>query len=318
MVAEPGDRQSKSRLDTVAGAATADNATTVALDRRRHAYRDDLASEALRGRVKAARYVTGQRRQVMRSAVPLRATPSPTAMLDNEVLFGEVVDVFDDRDGWAWCQLTRDGYVGYLPSDTLSTECIVPTHRLSVLGTFVYSEPDIKSAPLLLLSINALLNLVEVDQRFSRLALGGFVVTRHVSPVSKSASDFVEVAEQLIGTPYLWGGRTRLGLDCSALIQLAMEAGGMICPRDSDMQRNEIGQAIDLPADLEGLQRGDLVFWKGHVGVMTDGVMLLHANAHHMATFAEPLSYAADRILKAGGGPILAVKRAQARTTGTS
>jgi cell wall-associated NlpC family hydrolase len=279
-------------------------------DRRRNAYRDDLAAQSLRGRVQAPKFVEPTVRQVQRSSLPMRGEPNARAMLDNEVLFGEIVDVYDELDGWAWVQLARDRYVGYVPAEALSPEPLAITHRVASIGTFVYAEADIKSPPLLLLSMNAGLSLVETGERFSRLARGGFIVTRHVAPVGKQAVDFVEIAERFIGTPYLWGGRTRMGLDCSGLVQLSMEAGGFGCPRDSDMQKTEVGTAVDVAGALDStLKRGDLVFWKGHVGVMTDSVLLLHANAHHMTVVAEPLPYAAERILKAGGGPITAVKR---------
>jgi cell wall-associated NlpC family hydrolase len=286
------------------------------LDRRRNAFRADLADAALRGHVDAAAFVVGQHCQVLRSAVSMRAAPNPTAMLDNEALFGETITIFEDKDGWAWGQLGRDGYVGYVPSDALSPDVLPATHRVAEIGTFVYAEADIKSQPLLLLSLNAALNLVDIGERFSELALGGYVISRHVAPIGKAALDFVEIAERFIGTPYLWGGRSRLGLDCSALVQLSMEAGGFDCPRDSDMQRAELGDPIDVPHDLEGLHRGDLVFWKGHVGVMTDGVMLLHANAHHMAVASEPLQFAASRIWKSGGGPVIAIKRLNSYANG--
>jgi cell wall-associated NlpC family hydrolase len=287
---------------------TTSNAS-VPLDRRRHVFRPDLADEALRGRVEATSFVVGQPCQVLRSAVSMRAEPNLSAALENEALFGEIFTVFEDQDGWAWGKLSRDQYTGYVPIDALSPNVLPATHRVSDIGTFVYADQDIKSPPLLLLSLNASLAVVEVGERFSRLSLGGYVITRHISPIGKPALDFVEIAERFIATPYLWGGRTRLGLDCSALVQLAMEAGGLECPRDSDMQRAEVGHSIPVPDDLEGLHRGDLVFWKGHVGIMTDGVMLLHANAHHMAVACEPLQFATARILKASGGPIAAIKR---------
>ena len=283
------------------------------LDRRRNIYRADLAAQSLRGQVDAARFAAPEPRQVQRASIAMRGEPNPAAMLDNEALFGEWVDVYDDHDGWAWVQLARDRYTGYVASDALAPEPLVPTHRVSAAGTFVYTNADIKSPPLLLLSMNAALTLTSIGDRFGQLAHGGFIIMRHVAPIAKPALDFVEIAERFTGTPYLWGGRTRMGLDCSALVQIAMEAAGLECPRDSDMQKAEVGAAvdpaIDADANFDRLQRGDLVFWKGHVGIMLDAVMLLHANAHHMAVAAEPLAYAAERIAKAGGGPVTAIKR---------
>lgn len=278
------------------------------LDPRRHAYRPDLAAEDLKGRVEAARYVAGTRRQVVRPVVPLRSSPAPSAGIDTEVLFGETVIVYDEADGWAWVQLARDGYVGYLSAEALSRELRPVTHRVSATGTFVYPIPDIKAPPLMYLSMNAQLSVADHGHPFSRLASGGHVISRHIADRSRFLRDFVDVAERFIGTPYLWGGRTRIGLDCSGLVQIALEAAGIDAPRDSDMQRNELGNPVLIPSNLEGLQRGDLVFWQGHVGIMTDGIMLLHANAHHMAVAVEPLSDAAARIGKTSGA-IAAIQR---------
>jgi hypothetical protein len=278
------------------------------LDRRLVAYRDDLASEALRGKVAAPRYVAGVRRQVARAAVVVKGKPLPAAGLDTEALFGEHVIVYDEAKGWAWCQLERDGYVGYVPADALTREVLEPTHRVSALGTFLYSAPDIKSAPIVHLSITARLTVAERVDRFSRLATGGFVVTRHTIEGDRFARDFVDVAERFIGTPYLWGGRTRVGIDCSGLVQVAHEAAGLTCPRDTDMQQAALGSEVLIPRSLEGLVRGDLVFWPGHVGIMVDGVMMVHANAHHMAVVVEPLVEAVARIARAGK-EIAAIRR---------
>ncbi|MEQ1697054.1 MAG: NlpC/P60 family protein [Hyphomicrobiaceae bacterium] len=253
--------------------------------------------------------MTGTPAQIARPVVPLRKIPLPAAALETEALFGESVTVYDVADGWAWVQLETDGYMGYLPADTLTRDVQVPTHRVKALGTFVYATPEIKSPPLMHLSLNASLTVAGTVDRFYQIASGGFIIARHVAELGWRDRDFVEVAERFLGTPYLWGGRTRIGLDCSGLIQLALGACGVQAPRDTDMQQAELGESADIPQDLErGLRRGDLIFWKGHVGVMSDAIMMLHANAHQMSVSTEPLPEAAARI-KATGSEIVAIKR---------
>lgn len=285
-------------------------------DRRRNAWREDLAAAELQGKVAASRFVEGAQARIIWSAVALRRKPSPDVSFETEALFGERLTVFDEANGWAWVQLARDRYVGYVPRDALTFEMVEPTHRVQALGTFLYQLPDIKTPPFLHLSLGAEIAVKTVEAKFAELATGGFVITRHIIDRTRFALDFVEIAERFIGAPYLWGGRTRLGIDCSGLIQIALEAAGMACPRDSDMQEAELGTAVLVPGDLEGLERGDLVFWPGHVGVMVDRVMMLHANAFHMAVVVEPLSTAADRIarLESGAARIRAIKRLGARS----
>ncbi len=279
-----------------------------ALDPRRNAFRPDLAAKSLEGRVQAERYVPGEAGFVVRATVPLRKQPDPTRGFETEVLFGESLTIFDENNGWAWVQLARDGYVGYLRSDTIARGAVNPTHRVQTLGTFLYGAPDIKSAPIMHLPMNAPLAVRSGDERFLELEGGGFVYARHAAPRDRFARDYAEIAERFVGTPYLWGGRTRVGIDCSGLVQTALNAAGIPAPRDSDMQQAELGDAVLVSEDLEGLARGDLVFWKGHVGIMLDGVMMIHANAYHMLVAVEPLPEAAKRIAKTGAH-ITAVKR---------
>lgn len=278
------------------------------LDPRRNVFRRDLASKSLYGKVSVPRYAQGAPAQVVRAAVPLRNLPSPTNGFATEALFGETVSVYEERDGWAWVQLDRDRYVGYVPVDTLSQDIITPTHRVRALGTFVYPAADIKTPPLMHLSMNAEVSIVDADDRFCAIVGGGFVVGRHLIERDRYARDYVDIAERFIGTPYLWGGRTRVGLDCSGLVQLALEAAGIAAPRDTDMQQAELGEAAPVVDLEEGLQRGDLVFWKGHVAIMADSVTLIHANAHHMAVTVETLPETVQRIAKSGA-EVVAIKR---------
>ncbi len=277
-------------------------------DPRRHAYRPDLASEDLQGIVAADRFVEGRNAYVARAAVPLRREPETSRGIETEALFGESVTVFEEAMGWAWIQLKRDGYVGYVPSDALAPGELNATHQVSALGTFVYPVPDIKAPPLMLIAMNAQLALRNADDRFVELERGGFVFARHATLIDRHAKDFVEIAERFVGTPYLWGGRTRVGVDCSGLVQTALHAAGIACPRDSDMQQAELGKSVDLAGYVDSLTRGDLVFWRGHVGIMLDAVMMVHANAHHMMVAVETLPEAAARIARLGS-EIVAIKR---------
>ena len=283
--------------------------TASVLDPRRNAYRADLASSRLKDKVEAERYVDGTHGQIVFPSVPLRKSPDVSNGLETEALFGEAVTVYDEAGGWAWVQLARDGYVGYLPTSAVRPgPLMIPTHRVQALGTFVYAAADIKSPPLMHLPMNALLTVIDGDERFAELQQGGFIIGRHIAALDRPARDFVEVAEWFIGTPYLWGGCTRIGIDCSGLVQTSLLAANIAAPRDSDMQKVELGIDIAVSDELEELQRGDLVFWRGHVGIMLDSVMMVHANAHHMQTVTEPLPEAAARIAKASG-PITAIKR---------
>jgi cell wall-associated NlpC family hydrolase len=277
-------------------------------DLRRHAYRPDLADARLKGLIKAERYVQGEPRQVVAPSLPLRREPRFDSILETEALKGETVTVFAESEGWAWVQIDRDLYVGYMPSEGLSASIIEPTHRIAALRTYIFPEPDAKSPPLALLSMNAFLTALAEEGKFLVLEDGGYVFARHALPVGEAADDPVALAETFLGTPYLWGGRTSIGLDCSGLVQLAFEAAGFNAPRDADMQAEELGESIGWEKGAK-LCRGDLVFWEGHVGIMTSPTELIHANAYHMAVEIEPLAEARKRIKTATGSDVIGVRR---------
>lgn len=280
-------------------------------DPRRHAYRPDLAHDSLREHVRAERYLKGERKQVTAAALPVRREPRPDALLETEALLGETAIVLDEAEGWAWLQLERDRYVGYAPASGLSFALAAPTHRIAALRTYVFAAPDGKSLPLALLSMNAGIDVIGTDGKYLVLRDGGFVFAGHAAPVGETAPDYVRTAEQFLGAPYLWGGRTSVGLDCSGLVQLALEAAGIACPRDADMQEKECGRPVEQGA-LE-MRRGDLVFWEGHVGIMTSPSELLHANAYHMAVEREFLDLAKARIKQAIGSDMTCVRRIEIR-----
>jgi cell wall-associated NlpC family hydrolase len=222
---------------------------------------------------------------------------------------GDRITVYDEHEGFAWGQLAADGYVGYLPNAALGASGVEPTHRVAALRTFVYPGPNLKLPPGDFLSLGARLAVAGLEGDYARLATGGFVHAAHVVPIATAEPDFVAVAERLVGAPYLWGGKTSLGLDCSGLVQLSLDTAGIEAPRDSDMQERDLGEPVTVPADLSGLRRGDLVCWKGHIGVMLDSERLLHANGHHMAVAVEPLRAAEARIRVKSFGPVTSVRR---------
>jgi cell wall-associated NlpC family hydrolase len=269
--------------------------------------RADLAAESLRGRVEAPHFASPRARRITIGVVSLRRAPSASAPQETQALFGEAVDVYDERDGWAWVQLSRDDYVGYLPIETLGPVAAAATHRVVTVRTHLYPDASIKTPPTLALSMGSVLTVDSVDERFSRLAGGGFVIASHVAPVGAVEIDFVAVAERFLYAPYLWGGRTSEGIDCSGLAQGALARVGVQAPRDTDMQEKVLGEP--LPPGSRDLRRGDLVFWKGHVGVMSDAVNMLHANGHAMMVTLEPLAEAERRTQQKGGGEVTSIRR---------
>ncbi|MCJ2016986.1 C40 family peptidase [Methylobacterium sp. E-065] len=279
---------------------------TDSLDSRLTPARADIADERLRGRVAAARFVAGSPRRVTAPFAPLRRAPAPDAGLDTEALLGDAVTLYDAANGFAFVQLARDGYVGYLPANSLGPAGPEPTHRVTALRTFLYPEPDLKRPVLAHLSFGVRLVVTGATGAYLETP-GGYVFARHCAPVADHAPDYAGTAARLVETPYLWGGRTTLGLDCSGLVQLCLDAAGLACPRDADLQERDLGQA--LPLALTGLRRGDFVFWRGHVGLMLDPETLIHANGHHMAVAVEPLAGAVERIQANSFGAVTGIRR---------
>ncbi len=281
-------------------------------DRRLTPARANLAAERLRGLVAAPRYAEGQAMRIIAASAPLRRSPRAEAPLETEALFGEAVTVYDEDEGWAWAQLARDDYVGYLPNAALGAPS-ESTHRVAALRTHAYPGPAIKMPPRMALSLGAQLTIVGREGDFAVSENGLYLWSRHLAELDEREPDWVAVAEHFLETPYLWGGRTSEGIDCSGLVQTALMAAGIASPRDSDMQEAALGEPIAIDDGSAPLARGDLVFWKGHVGIMRDPVTLLHANGWHMKTVSEPLAQARDRIAAAGGGETTSVRRLSAR-----
>ncbi|MCC8931807.1 NlpC/P60 family protein [Rhizobium sp. 'Codium 1'] len=266
------------------------------LDRRLAAFRPDLADIALKGQVDADRFVAPEPSMVTLPVAALRPKPDVSAGIDTELLMGEQVRVFDRQEGWAWVQATDDSYVGYLPEEALGPT-VPATHVVTVPRTFVYRGADLRFPTRTALSMGSRLTIVrEAETRGTRYLLlsdGGALVSRHLRPVSDPpAPDYVAVAALFLETPYLWGGKSGFGIDCSGLVQLAMRLAGLEAPRDSDMQAAGLG----VPIERCDLRRGDLVFWKGHVAIMEDETTMIHANGHTMTVARETLEAAIERI----------------------
>lgn len=275
------------------------------LDPRVAPARPDLAAEHLRGKVEARRFVEGTLQEVIVGIVPIRKLPAHDAPLLTEALYGERITVYEtDEEGWAWGQLKSDGYVGDPPAAALLAPKGQPTHKVGALRTFMFPGPSIKLPPMEALPLGARVAVVRQEENFSVTHGGGYLPKRHLVPLAVNEIDFVAVAERFIGMPYLWGGKSVLGVDCSGLTQIAMTACGLTCPRDSDMQEAAIG----APKSLAELRRGDLLFWSGHVAIARSATSLVHANAFHMAVAIEPVAEAITRI-SASGSEVTSVRR---------
>lgn len=233
----------------------------------------------------------------------LRAAPDPQARAVSQLIRGEEFESLDVSGGWAWGRCVHDGYVGYLPAGALAPVRSA-THRVNAVLAPLFAQPDIKAPVWESWPIGARLT-GQADGDFLATD-AGFLHLRHVAELGAAPADPVAIAERLEGQPYLWGGRGAGGIDCSGLVQVALDFAGVRAPRDSDLQRDALGRLL---GDGEELERGDLVFFPGHVGMMVDGDRLIHANAYHMAVTVEPLADVVARLASAYPQPVIARRR---------
>jgi cell wall-associated NlpC family hydrolase len=278
------------------------------MDKRLTPARPDVAAKYLEGKVEAARFVTGEEFEIADGVTSVRRDPFAGAMLDTQALRGERVTIYDRNDeGWAWGQLNSDGYVGWISDLALYPPGPAPTHKVTALRTFAFPGPSIKIPPMDTLPLGTQLSIVKMTDSFAVASNGHHIPKQHVAELTFVEPDFVAVAERFVGTPYLWGGKSSLGIDCSGLVQIALTAAGTGCPRDSDMQESGLGRALSQ-GEMQTLKRGDLIFWNGHVAIVRDADTIVHANAHHMMTAIENTKGAIARIATTGS-KVTSIKR---------
>lgn len=275
-----------------------------AYDARVTPVRTDLAAESLRGTVEAPRYAGASPRQVVRDGVCLSFAPKAGARQESQLLYGEVFDVYDESDGWCWGQNRADGYVGYVPAAALNAVLHAPTHRVASRLLHLYPGPNLKLRPLGSISLGATVRVVDLEGSFAQIASGQWLYAKHLVDLDFVNADLIGTALKFLGTPYVWGGRSATGLDCSALLQLALCMAGEPAPRDSDQLEKSVGTAVPIADghDFADIQDGDMVFFPGHCGLFVHGWRFLHANAFDMEVSLHSFSDVIDRADADGAG----------------
>ena len=258
--------------------------------------RRDLASVAYKVIVKRKRYVTAKRATVISSFSPLYSNKG--SKLNTQLLYGEECDVFEINKGWSWIQSRRDNYVGYTPSINLTRKTYKPNSKVISLRTIIYTKPDIKSGAKGYLSFNSLVEVIKTKGKYSFIKNLGWCPSLDLAKIKSKKLNHIDLSKQYLNTPYLWGGRDSMGIDCSGLVQNLHQINNNPFPRDTDMQEIFVTNEVKFEKDLKA---GDLIFWKGHVAMMIDSLNIIHANAFHMKTAIEPLSKAKKRILQSNG-----------------
>ena len=258
--------------------------------------RRDLASIAYKAIVKRKKYVTAKLATVKSAFTPLYSNKG--SKLSTQLLYGEECDVFETKNGWSWIQSRRDNYVGYTPTINLTRKIYKPNSKVISLRTVIYTKPDIKSVTKGYLSFNSLVEVIKIKGKYSLIKNLGWCPSLDLAKIKSSKFNHIDLSKQYLDTPYLWGGRDSMGIDCSGLVQNLHQINNRPFPRDTDMQEIFVTKEVKYEKDLKA---GDLVFWKGHVAMMIDNSNIIHANAFHMKTAIEPLSTAKKRILKSNG-----------------
>ena len=274
------------------------------MDRRLLASNGHVAASELQGQVDADHFVAGEVRQIGQPVVDLCRDAS-CLVRERQLIMGEQFRVLDVSDDVAFGVALRDGYVGYLANDALC-EPVAATHIVCVRASHLYEKGDLKSPDLCSVTFGSRLRVVGAEAEFFETHTGAFIPKPHLRPANAPLRDPASVAQLFFGTPYLWGGNSGFGIDCSGLVQASLLTCGIACPGDSDMQQDQVGHVLDVSDET---QRGDLFFWKGHVAMAVDDATLIHANAHSMSVAYEPVRVAIDRIADQAGGPVIMRKR---------